>query len=406
MKPSSIVHTTALLWGFSMTTAALMPPAAAAAAFDQKELDQSSVIAVAVPLAQGDRYNLLILEQLSNAKQCWQPDASNPNLIDPLLLKFDFTNICGRSTDSNGFSVRIAGQDRAMDYRLSVVKENDHLVLLAIPSRNAQEPILAIARTESLVPGFLKLQLNPEWRFTKRTYSGKTLGHIYLTRDTTGGAGYIAANQGGFSGRSVPRTAQPLASPPSRSLFPPTQRRQPSYSRSLTPITGAIQIPVPAPSTTGRLRPPYAAAAPRSSSRVFQVSAPPEGGLPTVAAGVLPVPASNIPMGNVGSEPDLITASTPSLNLSTMAPGASGGGIGTVTPPFQVAMANFRYRVFVNAVNGSQQKAVKTLVPDSFRSSYQGRSMIQVGAFQDRVKADEVIDLLNRNGITSILATE
>jgi hypothetical protein len=45
------------------------------------------------------------------------------------------------------------------------------------------------------------------------------------------------------------------------------------------------------------------------------------------------------------------------------------------------------------------------LVPDAFRSSYQGRTVLQVGAFEDRTKADEVMDLLNRNGIVSILST-
>lgn len=402
MKPSAVVYTTALLWGLSFTTTTLVQPAAAAT-FDQKELDQSSVIAVAVPLAQGDRYNLLILEQLSNVKQCWQVSPSNPSLIDPLLLKFDFTNICGRSTDSNGYSVRIAGQDRALDYRLSIAKENDHLVLLAVPSRSAQEPTLAIARTETLASGFLKLQLNPEWRFTKRSYGGKALGHIYLTRDTTGSAGYIAANPRTFTGSSGRGTVKTFTPPPSPNVLTGTQRRPTYGGGTLNPITAPIQIPVPAPSATGRLRPPAAIS---TGSRWAETPTLSQTSLPTLAAGVLPVPTSNIPMGNVGSEPDLITASTPSLNLNAMAPGTGGNSIGAVNPPFQVAMVNFRYRVFVNAVDQKQQKAVKSLVPDSFRSSYQGKPVLQVGAFQDRAKADEVIDLLNRNGINSILASE
>jgi Protein of unknown function (DUF3747) len=400
MKPSSVIYTTALLWSVGFAASHILP-ATAAATFDQKELDPNRVIAVAVPLAQGDRYNLLILEQLSDAKQCWQQNPSNSSLIDPLLLQFDFTGICGRSTDSNGYSVRIAGQDRALDYRLSITKEKDRLVLWAVPSRNAQSPALAIARTDTLTSGFLKLQLNSDWRFTKRTYGGKTLGHIYLTRDTEGRPSNIAA-------------APPLSTYPSTYSKAPqtplfrsrmTGRQQSVASGSaLNPITAPIQIPVPAASSTyGRPRRPTLSAAPTG----FPIAPPPSNNsLPTVAAGVLPVPQSTIPMGNAGNEPDIITAAnTPNLNLNTIAPGSTSAGIGA-NPPFKIAMANYRYRVYVKTANNSQRQAVKTLVPDSFRSFYQGQPMMQVGAFQDRVKADEVIDLLNRNGIRSILATE
>jgi hypothetical protein len=106
-------------------------------------------------------------------------------------------------------------------------------------------------------------------------------------------------------------------------------------------------------------------------------------------------------MGTAGNEPDLITANTPSLNLDAIAPGMSGSpGAG-----FQVAMVIPRYRVYVSPIDVNQQRAVKMLVPDAFRSSYQGRAVLQVGAFEDRAKADEVMDLLNRNGIVSILST-
>jgi hypothetical protein len=409
MKPSSVVYTTALLWSAGFAASYVLPAAVAAAAFDQKELDPNRVIAVAVPLAQGDRYNLLILEQISDAKQCWQQNSSNASLIDPLLLQFDFTGICGRSTDSNGYSVRIAGQDRALDYRLSIAKERDHLVLWAVPSRGAQSPALAIARTNTLTSGFLKLQLNSDWRFTKRTYAGKTLGHIYLTRDTEGGTSYTAAApfSSGVTTSSATATTREGQTPLFRSR---TLGRSQLGSNSggsngrLNPITAPIQIPVPAPSTFGSPRRTSASAAPN----VFPLAPPPSNGgsgLPTVAAGVLPVPPSNIPMGNAGNEPDIITAKTPSINLNTMAPGSASRGVGA-NPPFQIAMANYRYRVYVKAVNNNQRQAVKTLVPDSFRAFYQGQPMLQVGAFQDRAKADEVIELLNRNGINSILATE
>ncbi|MGB8700860.1 MAG: DUF3747 domain-containing protein, partial [Thermosynechococcaceae cyanobacterium] len=244
---SFIVQTTALLagtLGFAMAHAA---PSAMAVAFNQQELDQSHVIAVAVPLAQGDRYNLLILEQLSNARQCWQevPDAG---VVDPLLLKFDFTNICGRSTDSNGYSIRIAGEDKALNYRLSIVKQANHLVLLGIPSQRSYGSPIEIARSGNLTAGFLKLTLNPGWRFAKRTYQGKTLGHIYLASDTmpSGGTPVLTANSSG---------TRPLFQPLSSTRTQPTVLRSPNkpfaYSSSRGRlITGPIEIPVPDPPVT------------------------------------------------------------------------------------------------------------------------------------------------------------
>jgi Protein of unknown function (DUF3747) len=378
MKPSSVVQTTALLWGLSVALFGVAP-SAQAATFDQKEIDPDKVIAVAVPLPQGNRYNFLILQQLSNAKQCWQ---ENDGTVEPLLLKFDFTNICGRSTDSNGYSIRIAGQDKGLDYRFSIIKQNNHLSLMGIPSRNAGNPPIEIARTENLNSGFLKLKLNSGWHFAQRTYQGKTLGHIYLTRDTLpdGSSAVIAS--------ASPTKPLFKSSNSSFSKRPPVKlgrnpNRASAYSTRAISINGPIEIPVPAP----------AAGYPQ-----------PNGNFPVVAAGILPVPSANIPRGNAGNESDLITASTPSLDLNAMAPGASGAP----TSGYQVAMANpnYRYRVFVNATDTKQRQAVKKIVPDAFRSSYQGRPMMQVGAFQDKSQADEVMGRLSQNGIDTILATD
>jgi hypothetical protein len=390
MKPAFVVQTTALLGSMGLL---LMYPIASAqaATFEQQEMEQNRVVAIAVPLAQGSRYNLLVLEQLSNAKLCWQQNASDSNVIDPLLLQFDFTNICGRSTDSNGYSVRIAGEDKGLDYRLSIVKRGDHLALVALPMRNAQTGSLEIARTEGLSPGFLHLKLNPDWRFTKRAYQGKALGHIYLTRDSVANetpliAGGNSASNGTW--RSLASLSRDNASSYRSTAARRLLNRPLAYRNSSAFFTTPVEIPVPAPriSTLRTLPLPTDSAIPAAAAGV---------------AGVLPVPSGTIPMGTAGNEPDLITANTPSLNLDAIAPGMSGSpGAG-----FQVAMVIPRYRVYVSPIDVNQQRAVKMLVPDAFRSSYQGRAVLQVGAFEDRAKADEVMDLLNRNGIVSILST-
>jgi hypothetical protein len=329
MKPSFVVQTTALLLGASVALSQTVP-SAHAATFDQKEIDQNQVIAVAVPLPQANRYNLLILQQLSNARQCWQETNQN-GVVDPLLLQFDFTNICGRSTDSNGYSIRIAGEDRGLDYRFSIVRQNNHLTLMGIPSRKSGNPPIEIARTANLNSGFLKLTLNPGWQFAQRTYQGKTLGHIYLTRNTLPNAS-DARIASSVPSRTLFKTTSSLPVTPRR-LRNPNQAS--SYNTKAIIINAPIEIPVPAPNS----------------------GFPANGNMPTLTGGILPVPAARIPMGNAGNESDLITSSTPGLNLNAMIPGMGGLSSGN----FQVAMAtpNYRYRVFVNATDTSQRLLIK-----------------------------------------------
>jgi hypothetical protein len=43
--------------------------------------------------------------------------------------------------------------------------------------------VLKIGRTDGIGTSLIKIKLEPGWRFTKRTYNGQALGHIYLTCD-------------------------------------------------------------------------------------------------------------------------------------------------------------------------------------------------------------------------------
>jgi len=151
-----------------------------AATFSQKEVEQDKFIAIAAPLGSGD-HQLLILEQQSEKQACWSESGTSPVVVEPLLLQFDFTGICGRSTDSNGYSIRMADQDLGLHYRLSLVKRDGDLVLVGISSRDRHLPPVEIGRTHGTHSGFSKIILQPGWRFTKRTFEGKTLGHVYLS---------------------------------------------------------------------------------------------------------------------------------------------------------------------------------------------------------------------------------
>ena len=52
------------------------------------------------------------------------------------------------------------------------------------------------------------------------------------------------------------------------------------------------------------------------------------------------------------------------------------------------AAPTVRYRVLVETSNSQQQAQVRSLFPDAFRTVYQGKTMLQVGAFSQRSKAE------------------
>lgn len=164
-----------------LTVGALSPTIAAT--FDSTEVNSDNFVAIAAPYG-SNNHQLLILEQLSNRQACWRENGSNPGSVDPLLLNFDFTGICGRSTDSNGYSIRASGQDLGLEYILRVVERNGDLVLVGTHRRNRRMPEIEIGRTRGISTGNNKIFLNSGWRFTKRTYQGRALGHIYLTSDS------------------------------------------------------------------------------------------------------------------------------------------------------------------------------------------------------------------------------
>lgn len=157
--------------------------------FGVAEIDPSRVVV----MSQGTQsFNLTVVEQVSDARQCWSD--AEPGYVEPLLLEFDFTSICARATDANGYSVRIGETDP--QYKLSVRRDGDGLALVATrhPFGNLPDdaPALTIAtsRTAEPIEGLaFELELLPGWRITKRTYEGERLGHYYFTADTWETAG-------------------------------------------------------------------------------------------------------------------------------------------------------------------------------------------------------------------------
>ncbi len=236
-RPLSTLITTAAVVLAGLAAA----PMARAQQFGQQPIDSNLTVAIATPVRDGALHNLMILEQIPNQRQCWQEQGQGggPVVVDPLLLNFDFTGACDRKTDSNGYSVRVNGQDLGVHYRLEISTRQNDLVLFARPTRDRSAPPIEIGRTNGRATGFLRIQLNPGWQMARRTYNGQPVGHIYLTHDAP-----MAVALATGSTPSLGQAATPP--PPARPTTPPVATPSPppsgptasgNHFRVVVPIT-------------------------------------------------------------------------------------------------------------------------------------------------------------------------
>lgn len=151
--------------------------------FSQHEVEPNSIALMATPYSGGYLHQLTVLEQLNEEQACWQEQGSSPTVIDPLLLEFDFSGICRRGTDGNGYSIRVNGEDLFSRYSPKIINKDGELQLVAHPNRPNDHGFV-MARSHGPATEFSKLILEPGWRITKRGYDGKALGHFYLTNDS------------------------------------------------------------------------------------------------------------------------------------------------------------------------------------------------------------------------------
>ena len=173
---------------FAVFTAAVatgLPQAAKAqgSVFTAADVDESQFVMVSAPIGKGESSQLNIYEQRTSARPCFAVSGASPAVVDPLLASFDFTGICNRYIDGNGYSLRIGGDDLGTRYRLSVVKTGSDVELLAVPTRDPSRPTMVVARSGGPGNGFIKLNLEPGWKLMRRQYGKRTLGHLYVYRD-------------------------------------------------------------------------------------------------------------------------------------------------------------------------------------------------------------------------------
>ena len=173
---------------FAVFTAAVatgLPQASKAqgSVFTAADVDESQFVMVSAPIGKGESSQLNIYEQRTSARPCFAVSGASPAVVDPLLASFDFTGICNRYIDGNGYSLRIGGDDLGTRYRLSVVKTGSDIELLAVPTRDPSRLTMVVARSGGPGNGFLKLNLEPGWKLMRRQYGKRTLGHLYVYRD-------------------------------------------------------------------------------------------------------------------------------------------------------------------------------------------------------------------------------
>jgi hypothetical protein len=204
-------------------------PLRAQSLFSATELDQTKFVLVAAPIGDGTRAQLNVYEQRSAARPCYAVQGGNPGVVNPLLATFDFTGICNRYIDANGYSVRIGGTDLATVYRLSVVRQPGDNQLLAIPTKTGAGPEMVVARSGGHSGGFLLLVPEPGWKLMRRSFGGRALGHVYLYRDSWPAAPAAAAAPAGAA-------PAPQAAPATPPVLPaPAPAPAPSKAKPMPP---------------------------------------------------------------------------------------------------------------------------------------------------------------------------
>ena len=153
-------------------------PGLAQALFGSSPLQEERFAILAQAVGQ-DRWKLLVLEQIKARPLCWEE--RQDGLMNPSLNNFDFTGICSRYLDSNGYSLRTSGRDVDKRYRLRLKQSKSGLALQALDSvRGGGFTVARASNVRRDKNAFVKLTLEPGWSLERRSYKGRTLSHVYF----------------------------------------------------------------------------------------------------------------------------------------------------------------------------------------------------------------------------------
>ena len=211
----------AAIGGLGAVTAALVPQAWAGSPFGSAPVEPDRAIALAQPLS-GDRWNLIVLEQIEPAPPCWRrfPDGSVITYESSLPA-----GTCGRYLSGNAYSLRVNGDDLRHPWRLKVESSEGRLQLLA--SGNLQAEPLLVGTGTAAGSGLVELKLEEGWSFERRTYQGNNLSHLYVANAEPLPVLLARARSGGELLAGMPPVPPP----------PPSTGRSGSAGRTTTPAT-------------------------------------------------------------------------------------------------------------------------------------------------------------------------
>ncbi|WP_150109055.1 DUF3747 domain-containing protein [Stanieria cyanosphaera] len=206
-----------------------------AVAFEEQAVNSGQFLAVAVPFGYKE-YRLEIIEQIPGKQPCWQESGSGPVTVNLLLNNFDYTGSCKRITNTNGYTLRLNGQDDAVSYVNKIVERNGELQLIAF-HKDPKLPDLTIGRTKGLTANAMRVFLEPGWQITKRVHQGQVVDHVYLSGNSTTANNPVPFN---FSNSNLSITS-PTPNNPSASSFP-TNPQAANTTVNPTPVLSGSTI--------------------------------------------------------------------------------------------------------------------------------------------------------------------
>jgi N-acetylmuramoyl-L-alanine amidase len=211
-----------------------------AADFDAVEVNESSIISVAIPGGSLIPYKLLLARETQPGANCFSVSGSNPGIVEPL---WQVNSGCGVGFDSNAYSIRVQGEELRGQYSLVVEERNGELVLVGKPLRGRS---FVIGRTGGIVPGgFMEIDLDPGWRITQRSFEGSRLSHFYYTNDAS--LASLLEN-----GPIVTDPTPPPTQPPTTPDYPFPDIQRDIYAAE---ITAAFNLGIVAGGTDGNFEP-------------------------------------------------------------------------------------------------------------------------------------------------------
>ena len=202
------------LTAVGLLAAGLSQESAARALFDSAAVPEKHFAVLAQPIGRA-QWKLLVLEQIKAQPRCWR--ARQDGLVEPSLNRFNFSGICKRYLDSNGYSLRSGGQDLGTRFRFRLKRSGTSLKLEALDPQQRAPLLVGQARISKRDPiGFVALQLEPGWALERRVYQGRPLNHLYFAHlEPVNRLLAIASSRGhrsGFSRLGAPMA--PITPPP------------------------------------------------------------------------------------------------------------------------------------------------------------------------------------------------